>query len=67
MRSNFVNGCRDVCISCGCGFVHDKHHNPSNITLDDLEKAAKAVGISPEDAARNIANAVGLTCEKKST
>ncbi|BAI62163.1 hypothetical protein MCP_2091 [Methanocella paludicola SANAE] len=54
-----------MCISCGCGFLHDKHNNPNNITLDDLEKAAKSAGMSVEDAARNIANAVGLACEKK--
>jgi hypothetical protein len=54
-----------MCISCGCGFIHDKHHNPNNITLDDLENAAKAAGQSVEDTARNIANAVGLDCEKK--
>ncbi len=54
-----------MCISCGCGFLHDKHNNPNNITLDDLEKAAKAAEMSVEDAARNIASAVGLACEKK--
>lgn len=45
--------------------MHDKHNNPNNITLDDLEAAAKAAEMSVEAAARNIANAVGLACEKK--
>jgi hypothetical protein len=53
-----------MCISCGCGFLHDKHNNPNNITLDDLEKAAKAANQSVEDAAKNIADAVGLRCDK---
>jgi hypothetical protein len=54
-----------MCISCGCGFLHDKHNNPNNITLDDLANAAQAANQSIEDAARNIASAVGLQCDKK--
>ncbi len=57
-----VNG---MCISCGCGFLHDMHNNPHNITLDDLENAAKAADQGVEEAARNIADAVGFNCKKK--
>ncbi len=53
-----------MCISCGCGLPHDKHNNPNNITIEDLEKAAKAANESVEDAAMNIGDAVGLSCKK---
>ncbi|AFD00300.1 hypothetical protein Mtc_1548 [Methanocella conradii HZ254] len=43
----------------------DKHNNPNLITMSDLQKAAKAANMSVEDAARNIADAVGLTCRKE--
>ncbi len=43
---------------------HDKHNNPGLITIDDLESAAKAANMSVEDAAKNIADAVGLNCKK---
>ncbi len=42
----------------------DKHNNPNLITMSDLEKAAKAANMSTEDAAKNIADAVGLNCTK---
>ncbi|WP_158308504.1 hypothetical protein [Methanocella conradii] len=54
-----------MCISCGCGMPEDKHNNPNLITMSDLQKAAKAANMSVEDAARNIADAVGLTCRKE--
>ncbi len=54
-----------MCISCGCGMPHDKHNNPALITIDDLDAAANAAGMSTEDAARNIASAVGLGCKKE--
>jgi hypothetical protein len=53
-----------MCISCGCGLPEDKHNNPSLITMSDLVKAAKAANMSVEDAAHNIADAVGLHCKK---
>ena len=43
---------------------HDRHNNPSLITIEDLEKAAKAANMSTEEAAENIANAMGLSCKK---
>ena len=53
-----------MCISCGCGMPEDKHNNPNLITMSDLEKAAKAANMSIEDAAKNIADSVGLNCKK---
>lgn len=43
---------------------HDKHNNPALITIDDLEEAAIAAGMSVDDAAKNIATAVGLECKE---
>ncbi|WP_230742933.1 hypothetical protein [Methanooceanicella nereidis] len=53
-----------MCISCGCNKPHDKHGNPAHITIDELEKAAKAANMSKEEAAKNIAESVGLKCGK---
>lgn len=43
---------------------HDKHNNPDLISIDDLDRAAKAANMSPDDAAKNIADSVGLKCNK---
>ena len=42
---------------------HDKHNNPNLITIEDLQKAAQAANMNVEDAAKNIADAVGLNCK----
>jgi hypothetical protein len=44
-----------MCLSCGCDIPFATHQDPRNITLEQLEAAADAVGISPLDAASNIA------------
>jgi hypothetical protein len=43
---------------------NDKHNNPDLITMDDLQRAAKAANMSVDDAAMNIADSVGLNCKK---
>lgn len=43
---------------------NERHNNPDLITQEDLEKAAKAAKMSPQDAARNIADAEGLKCSR---
>ncbi len=53
-----------MCVSCGCGMPEDRHNNPNLITMDDLEKAARAANMSVEDDAKNIADSVGLNCKK---
>ena len=45
-----------MCISCGCQRPRDDHSDLRNITLDDLEAAASAAGISVDEAARNVAD-----------
>jgi len=53
----------EMCVSCGCGQPNDKHGNPSNITMDELKKAAQAANENVEDVAKNIAESVGLNCK----
>jgi hypothetical protein len=43
---------------------NDKHNNPDLITMDDLQRAAKAANMKADDAAKNIADSVGLNCKK---
>jgi len=43
-----------MCISCGCGKPTDDMGNADTITLDTLEKAAKASDITVEEVASNV-------------
>ena len=43
-----------MCLSCGCHERYESHGDPANITLDDVNAAASAAGISPEEVAENI-------------
>jgi hypothetical protein len=43
-----------MCLSCGCGEPNESHGDPRNITMQQLEEAAQAGDITPEQAARNI-------------
>jgi len=52
-----------MCVSCGCGKPNEAHGNPNNITLDEIQKAAKAANESVEYVAKNIAESVGLSCK----
>ena len=42
-----------MCMNCGCG-EPEKRHQPTDITKDDLQKAADGSGISIEEATRNL-------------
>ncbi|HEX6480793.1 MAG TPA: hypothetical protein VF043_18290 [Ktedonobacteraceae bacterium] len=46
-----------MCMSCGCGNPNDSKGDNRNITQDDLNNAAQAANITPEEAAQNIADA----------
>lgn len=46
-----------MCMSCGCGEPNEAHGNPDNITMDSLQRAADAAGISPAKVAENIRTA----------
>lgn len=43
-----------MCLDCGCKKPNDDHGNPDHITMDKLQRAARASGIDPETAADNI-------------
>jgi hypothetical protein len=43
-----------MCMSCGCGVADAAHGDERHITLDDLEAAANAVGITLDEVIRNI-------------
>jgi hypothetical protein len=46
-------------MSCGCKQPNENHDDPRNITMDDLQQAADAAGVSIDEAARNIAESAG--------
>lgn len=48
-----------MCASCGCGTPNDNHADSSNITLDDLDRAASAAGISREQVVENLRSSAG--------
>ena len=43
-----------MCMSCGCGNPNDSKGDNRNITQDDLNNAAQAANITPEQAVQNI-------------
>ncbi len=43
-----------MCISCGCGSPNDKHGDQRNITMNDLDQAAKAAGTTRDRVVQNI-------------
>ncbi len=45
-----------MCLNCGCGEPNERH-KPGDITLDDLQKAAKNHDMPVEKAADNIRTA----------
>jgi hypothetical protein len=47
-----------MCLSCGCGKSNDTHGDDRNITQDDLNRAAQAANISPQQVAQNIADGI---------
>lgn len=47
-----------MCMTCGCGELNDKQGDQRNITIDDLDRAAQAAGISREEARENMENSL---------
>ncbi len=43
-----------MCLDCGCKKPNDDHGNPDHITLDKLQRAARASNMDMETAADNI-------------
>lgn len=42
-----------MCMNCGCGEA-DKRHQPTDITKDDLQKAADGGGVSLDEVVSNL-------------
>jgi hypothetical protein len=43
-----------MCASCGCGKPNEQHGDSANITQSQIESAADAADISPQQAAQNM-------------
>lgn len=43
-----------MCLDCGCGAPNDQHGDPNHLTMEQVEKAAKASKISVDEAMKNI-------------
>lgn len=43
-----------MCMTCGCGRPNDDMGNADNLTWDDLQKAADAAEITPQQALDNM-------------
>ena len=43
-----------MCLNCGCGDYWDKRGNATNLTMEEVEKAAQGERMSVEDTAKEI-------------
>ncbi len=43
-----------MCVSCGCGEIHDNHGDPRHLTVEDLEQAAEAANLTVDQVVQNI-------------
>jgi hypothetical protein len=43
-----------ICANCGCGVAEDKHGDERNTTWSEIEAAADANGMSPEQTVANM-------------
>ncbi len=43
-----------MCMNCGCGELDERHH-PTDITREDMQRAADGRGMSLEETASNVA------------
>ena len=47
-----------MCLNCGCG-EPEKRHQPTDITQEDLQRAADGSGMTLRQAAQNVATSSG--------
>lgn len=47
-----------MCLSCGCGHPNENGGDSRLITMNDLDQAAQASGITREQVVQNLANGV---------
>ena len=50
-----------MCVSCACGKPDDDHGDSRNITMNQLQDAAKAANISVDEVRQNIDSAAMKT------
>lgn len=47
-----------MCLSCGCGNPNENYGDRRHITMQDLDQAAQAAGITRDQVVQNIVNTV---------
>ncbi len=47
-----------MCLTCGCMLPHDDHGNPDYVTIEDLEKSARADDMTLDEAVANLVKTV---------
>jgi len=47
-----------MCVSYGCGAIHDDHGDPRHLTIEDLEQAAEAAHLTVDQVMHNIQRSV---------
>lgn len=46
-----------MCVSCGCGQVNQRHKD-GDLTMDDIQRAARNHDLQPNQVAQNIQKSV---------
>lgn len=54
-----------MCYNCGCGQVNNEMGDSRNITNKTIEQAAKAAGISPKEAMKNMVDTLNKELRKQ--
>lgn len=49
-----------MCLTCGCMLPHDDHGNPDYLTIEDLEKSARADDMTLDEAVANLVKTVDV-------
>jgi hypothetical protein len=47
-----------MCLTCGCMLPHDDHGNSDYLTIEDLERSAKADDMALDEAVANLVKTV---------
>ena len=55
-----------MCMNCGCG-EDDKRHHPTDITREDLQRAADGSGMTLRDTAENVTRSTSKMAESEPT
>jgi hypothetical protein len=55
-----------MCMNCGCG-EPEKRHNPTDITREDLQRAADGSGMTIRDAAENVQRSTAQLIDERPT